>query len=150
METQRFDCVPASEEDRDTVIYNLAYNMLIEEYKTREFYDVDSLNNIFTSALRAGTIWVFKDEGVPVGVLASLPSKHPFNTNLSILSEVIWYVLPEYRNGRAAVSLFKMFEDEAKKYDLSSFSLLPGENVGVEFIKRKGYGMKEYGFLKVN
>lgn len=148
METQKLKVVLASEEYREAVVDGLSLRMALEEHETPDVYDRESVSNLFTSTVESGTCWIAVIDNQAIGVLAAIPSRHLMNNKKTILSEIIWYVLPEFRKTKAALKLFNMFNEESKKYDLCSFSLLPHSDVDPSFLERKGFVMKEFGFLK--
>lgn len=150
METQKLEYGLATESDREELVNVLCYNMLMEEYNSPEMYDKDSLNKLFDLTVAGKTCWVARDNGKAVGLLAATAVPNMLNSNLLTLSELVWYVMPDYRNGRAALRLFNLFEIESKKYHMSTFSLLPSLGDGLNFLDKRGYKMKEYAFVKVN
>lgn len=46
-----------------------------------------------------------------VGFIAGMLSEHPYNPKITVLSELFWWVAPEYRGSSAGARLLQAFED---------------------------------------
>lgn len=87
----------------------------------------------------------------PVGLLVGMKTEMNLNYD-KIAHELIWWVEPQYRGGRAGIELFKAFEFWAKKVGckLVQMSLVETEDAPkVQKIYSKfGYKPTERAFLK--
>lgn len=148
METQELKISLFEEKWREAVVFKLAKEMLVNEHETSELYDPDSLSEIFSKVVDAKTGWVALRGDEVVGMLAALPSVMPLNRNITVLSEIVWYVIPSERVLKTASKLFDRFDSKAKEFDSSTFSLLPHSDVDPSYLERKGYEMKEFAFYR--
>jgi hypothetical protein len=62
---------------------------------------------------------LLNEEGELVGCLAGVVVPHFFNYRNLIFQECMWYVLPEYRKGRAGVMLYKQCERDCKRHGIT-------------------------------
>lgn len=148
METQQFKCVPLSEKHLYWFVNEAAVRMLVDELKRPDYVNMAQLYRLAFRGMNEETAWVVLSGDKPVGALGSLLFSNPFNPDLSCLSEIFWYVLPEYRNGRAGALLLKSFEEKAKDcaYE-ATLSLLTTSDV--TSLERRGWMNSEKGFRKV-
>lgn len=121
-----------------------AVRMLSEELKRPDLVNKQALQALSEKTIEDGTSFVATCSGVPVGALGSLFTPNLYNPDLTILLELFWYVLPDYRTTRAGALLFKAFDDKAKDCaDESVLSLLPHSAVNLSTLAKKGYNMEE-------
>jgi len=74
-----------------------------------------------------------------------------FNPSLTSLSEVFWYVLPEYRNTRSGLLLLNAFDKCGQEQaDETNMCLLIGSPVATKSLEKRGFEMKEIAFRKGN
>lgn len=88
----------------------------------------------------------------PRGMIAGIAQEFLFNRK-RIALEAIWWMDPEYRNGREAIKLVEAYEYWAKnvaKTDLIQLSLLTTEQAPQieKFYSRRGYRLSEKSFYK--
>lgn len=125
-----------------------AVRMLSEEYKEPRLVNQKRIDELCHMMGQSKTAWVVKHNEIPIGALGALPVPHVFNPDITCLAEIFWYVLPEYRNGRAASLLLNRFCEESKNYDESCFSLLVESEAVSKSLKKRGFMLKELGFKK--
>lgn len=138
----------AEEYDIAFIVKVFCKRMLEEEYKSPILFDADTQANLVFSAVNSRTCWVSYYGDDLTGVVVSVPSPFIYNSKLSCLSELVWYVLPEYRRTRAALLLLNSFTEESTKYDVSTLSSLPSSDVENRALIKRGFKMKEYGFMR--
>jgi Acetyltransferase (GNAT) family len=148
MQTQEHKIRLAEEYDIRYIVGVLCKKMLVEEYNAPHLYDEDTQANLVYCSVKSRTCWVTEVDGKLTGVIVSLPSPHIYNSKLMSLSELVWYVLPEHRNSRAALLLLNAFTKESDNYDVSSFSILPSSNVQLKALLKRGFNMKEFGLMR--
>ena len=76
---------------------------------------------------------------------------HIYNPNIIVLTELMWYVLPKYRNGRAGLLLIKEFKKLADDMaDEATLSTLPTSDVKTETLAKLGFhfGEKAFHYVK--
>ena len=139
----------AREQDIKVIVEDLAKRMVEEEYGRPELYNKDTFYNIANIAVTQGVCFVVDKEGVLVGVLLGVVGPHPFNPQISVLTELVWYVNPEDRATRAAALLIKRYIKEGERVaDEMTFSLLPTSPIKDSTMSKLGFVMKERGYLK--
>lgn len=127
-----------------------ATRMILEEVKRPELLNKERLYFLVDKMIEDGTAIIAKDGNKPVGVIASLLVPNTFNPELKTLAEVIWYVLPEYRNTRAGALLLKAHSERAAEVaDETTLSLLPTSLVKFDSLEKRGYHLEEFNFRKV-
>jgi GNAT superfamily N-acetyltransferase len=126
-----------------------AVRMLTDEVKRPELVNLDNLYKLAMMGVSGGTAFIVKKDGVPVGAIGAILTPNLYNPSLNTLSELFWYVLPEYRNTRAGYLLIKALDERAKEiaHDCT-LSLLPSSNVAIKTLEKRGYSLCEFGFRK--
>jgi hypothetical protein len=124
--------------------------MILEEVGRPEILNRQQLYLLVDQMIAGGTALIAHCDGKPVGALGSILTPNLFNPQIITLAEVIWYVLPEYRNTRAGYLLLKGFDNLAEKLgaDESVISLLNSSKVSVEGLAKRGYVREEQAFRK--
>lgn len=151
METRsrKYEVVPLTDEDMEWFVETAAVRMLEDEVGKPEYVNIPNLYMLASTAAITETAFVMKIDGVSVGAIGGILSPTLFNPDMTILTEVFWYVLPEYRNTRAGLMLFNKYSERAEEVaDEASFSLLTTSTVKKETLERKGFKFCEYAFRK--
>lgn len=126
-----------------------ATRMLLEELKRPELLNEDHLYRLSHYGMTSGTCLVAKSDGVPIGAVGAILAPNMFNPDITTLVEVMWYVLPEYRNTRAGALLLKSFEELGKELaDESTLSLLESSVVNRQSMLKRGWHVGEVAFRK--
>lgn len=152
METQslKMEIVALDNSSLEWFIETAAVNMLTDELKRPELIDLDRLYNLALKGMQDGTAFIAKQGSTYCGVIGGLLHENIFNPKYKTLTEIFWYVLPEYRNGRAGALLLKAFDNRAKEIaDDSTLCLLPSSEVNISSLEKRGYKLNEYAFRKV-
>ena len=125
-----------------------AKNMIHHEVKRPELYYRPSIEALANKMMEEETgILVFKD-GRPVGCLGGVVLPNIYNPNLTVMTELIWYVLPEYRNTRAGSMLLKAYiKLIEEKADEGTLSTLVTSEVHKRSLEKLGFIPGEFAFL---
>lgn len=126
-------------------------NMIVHELKRPELLHRESLEALANKMMVEGTGVLAFYNGRPVGAIGGVLVPHIFNPNITVLSELLWYVLPEFRNGRAGLLLIKEFKKLVDLYaDEATLSTLPTSDVKTETLAKLGfhYGEKAFYYIK--
>lgn len=87
-------------------------------------------------------------EGKPVGFMAGYFNPHLFNPSITVLCELFWWVIPEYRQTRAGAMLMNAFIDFGKKNaQWISFSLNRFTEVNERSLVKRGFHLHEKTYL---
>ena len=151
METRshKWEVVPLEQEDMEWFVEVAAVKMLQDEVRKPEYVDVENLYVLASTGAITGTAFVVKKDGVNVGAIGGILTPNLFNPNMTLLTEVFWYVLPEYRNTRAGLLLLDVYSKKAEEVaDEASFSLLSTSTVNKNTLEKKGYQFCEYSFRR--
>lgn len=123
--------------------------MLTEELKRPELINRRQLYTLVDKMIADGTALIVKYRGMPVGALGALLVPNTFNPEIITIAEVIWYVLPEYRQTRAGAMLLKEYVKISESLaDECTLSTLPSSDVGNNSLGKKGFTLEEFGFRK--
>lgn len=137
----------ATPKDIQYIVKVLAKKMLYFEYERPELYNEQCIQEIANKSQEQGCLLVMEDRGELVGVLGGVLHKHPFNTTIEVLSEVMWYVEEGYRKNKGVVRLLREYVN-LEKGDEKTFSLLPNSPVSDRTMARYGFVKKEKGYIR--
>jgi len=108
------------------------------------------INYLVDKGVSDGTCFVCAKDGIPVGVLGALIVPNLYNPEYITLAEAFWYVLPEYRETRAGAMLLKAFHDRASEIanEATMSLLIESSVIKIESLEKRGFMLKEFGFVK--
>jgi len=92
---------------------------------------------------------IAEDDGHQVGVISGFDTVHPFNPEVTLLAEVVWWVMPEGRAKSAGKKLLDEFIAIGKEFDIITMSTL-NNPVHDRMLERIGFVKSESGFVMVN
>jgi hypothetical protein len=140
-----------TEQDAEWAARVAAARMIAEEVGRPELVNFDNLDLITATVISTGTALIAKVDGVCAGVVGGFLGPNVFNYNYTTLTEVIWYVLPEYRNTRVGLLLLKAFMDLGEeKADETMFCLINTSPVKIQTMEKRGFQLCEFNFRKQN
>lgn len=89
-------------------------------------------------------------DGRPVGLIAGVCGPHPLNPDLTIATELAWWVCPPDRGTRAGLELLNAFDAwaDARRAHLVNMTLEVGSAVADRTLTRRGYALTERQFLR--
>lgn len=126
-----------------------ATRMLLEELKRPELLNEDHIYRVSHYGMTSGTCLVAKIDNTPIGAIGAILAPNMFNPDIKTLVEIFWYVLPEYRKGRAGAMLLMAFEDLGGEVaDESTLSLLGTSEIASSSLERRGWYAGEVAFRK--
>jgi hypothetical protein len=140
-----------TQEDAEWYVEVATVRMLEEEVGRPELVHLPSLHTLCRMLIASGTGFIAKSDGVCIGIIGGLLSPNVFNPNITTLSELIWYVIPEYRNTRAGLLLLKQFIDKGDECaDETTFCLLHTSQIKIATLEKRGFHLCEFAFRKQN
>lgn len=149
MASPKFTVEPLDVQDLYWFVTVAAYNMLKDELKRPELFNRDHIFMLAAKAMENGTAFVAKVDGEPVGALGGILVPNLFNPEVVTLTEIFWYVLPEYRSTRAGALLLFAFDKLGDELGVErTLSLLPSSEINVQSLEKRGYLLEEFGFRK--
>lgn len=151
METQSLKVTvePLSDESLDWFVNVAAVDMLRYEVKRPELINLTQLYILARKGKDDATAFVTKIGDTYTGAIGAILTPNLFNPELSILTEVFWYVIPEFRNTRSGLLLLRSLEQCGKeKADETSMCLLVDSPISIESLEKRGFEMKEIAFRK--
>lgn len=87
--------------------------------------------------------------GVRAGFIVGLISKHHFNPDLEVMTELLWWVPENLRHTGAGKKLFDAFMEYGENnVNLISFTLEDNTPLEDEFLLKRGFRLKERAFIK--
>ena len=138
----------ANLQDIDWIVKDAGRRMIFEELKKPEFYNPHSIKELALNGVRSGTIVIATKGTESVGVIGGLLVPHYLNTNTVMLAEIMWYVDPKHRAGRAGYLLLKKFSEIGKeKASGTTLSLLGDSQVNDSTLARFGFKLTERNYL---
>ena len=89
------------------------------------------------------------DKGqAPVGLIVGLLNAHLFNPEIKVLTELLWWVDEEHRNGRAGLMLLNEFVKFGKEQaDWITMSLVSNSNLNPKTLGKFGFKAVESSYL---
>lgn len=126
-----------------------AIRMITEEVKRPELINRGQLYVLVEKMIKEGTALIAKCDGEPAGVIAGILTPNTLNPDILTLAELIWYVLPEYRNTRVGAMLMSEYTKLANEVsDEATLSLLPDSRVNLSSLAKKGFKPEEIALRK--
>lgn len=115
-------------------------------YKPMDEAHLDTLMN---SCMSKHVFLVAEEDDLLLGTMCGVYLPHHLNPNISVLTELAWWVAKEHRSTGVGEALLEAFAS-LKKTDITVMSLLP-ETMGVQpALLKKGFRMMETSFVKDN
>lgn len=110
----------------------------------------DAYAEVFLGTLiGTGYCTVVEWQGEPVGVIAGMLAPHPFNPDLTVATELWWWVTPEHRGSRAGLLLLDDFDAWANaNAELVNMTLEAGSPIGDKVLLKRGYQLAEHQYLR--
>lgn len=141
----------AEEKDKQWLVTVAAKNMFCEELKRPHYYNETQTKNIVDLSVKQQACLVAEKNGELVGTILGVVSPNPFNPTITMLAELMWYVLPEHRHSSAGLKLLIEFAAIGKeKADETSMSLLATSPVAISALEKRGFTMSEYVLYRKN
>lgn len=107
------------------------------------------LRQVIAEFVTKHVVVLVEKDGVRCGIAAALLQPHVFNPNVRTLTEVMWWVVPEYRNTRAGLLLLDTLDDIGNKTaDLVVMSVEAHSSVNERTLVKRGYKKQELAFVK--
>lgn len=100
--------------------------------------------------IRTQFVAVAEEDGQPVGLIAGVCQPHALNPDLTIATELAWWVVPPKRGTRAGLLLLDAFDAWANesKAHLVNMTIEVGSPVSDRCLTRRGYAMAERQYLR--
>ena len=109
------------------------------------FFNEIYLKYHFIPALiKNGIVLVEEDYAAIIGNI----TPHPYNPDILVAAELMWWVREDKRNTSIGYRLLKMFEDVAKYAGVNYIALSLMPNSSVKTLEKQGYKEKESSYLK--
>jgi hypothetical protein len=95
-------------------------------------------------------IFIADRNGLPVGFIVAVIHPDYWNRKLVVLSELMWWVQPEYRASRAAALLLLAFEACAERIgaDRWVLTLEAHSPLNTDALEKRGYRLQERSYLQ--
>jgi RimJ/RimL family protein N-acetyltransferase len=123
-----------------STFYGSVYQLFGDEGYSRQYI----------SNLIHNHVVLIADDGSPAGLIAGYVSKHPYNPNINVLTEVFWWVEEKHRGSSAGARLLRSFTDWGKANGMNwiQMSLIEGRSpVNPESLEKRGFKLYEKAFL---
>lgn len=114
---------------------------------------VEKLTTLMDPDVGCFLIATFRDlygTDLPLGFIAGVLTPHFFNPSIRVLSEVLWWVTPEHRGGRAGITLLNAYEMYARDAgaDWVTMTLEEKSPVNPTALTKRGFRLYESSYLK--
>ena len=141
-----YQLVPVSEETFDSVL------CLCKEYASERnlkwLVHADTWEGLLTKMVTDNTAYVLLRDSVPIGMFLMIKGPHPINQTRTIMSPLVIYIKPEYRNVSGVLLMLSQFEQTGKDIDYSYISLPETANLKPSTMKKLGYRVSEIVYVK--
>ena len=151
METHlhKVEVEPLSDSSLDWFVNIAAVQMLTHEVKRTELIHMGQLHRLAVMGKESGTAFISKIGNKYTGAIGGLLLPNVFNPDIKTLTEIFWYVLPEYRNTRSGLMLLNTFNKCGMECaDEINMCLLMDSPVSTKSLEKRGFEMKEVSFRK--
>lgn len=140
----------AKEQDKDWIEQVAAIRMLAEELNRPELINPARIKLLVKKGVDEKTCFIAFKDGKPAGVLGAFLIENMFEPSIKVLSEVFWYVLPEYRDTRIGFLLLNLFDETARQIaNESTLSILTGSTeINIDSFAKRGFILDEFAFNK--
>jgi hypothetical protein len=89
------------------------------------------------------------DSRWPVGFIGGALAPHPYNPAIRVLSEMFWWVIPEYRQTRAGLLLLEAFIAHGEAHaEWIHFTLEAKSPVNERTLTKRGFALYERAYLR--
>lgn len=89
-----------------------------------------------------------EDPWIRTGFIAGILSPHFLNPDITLFSELFWWVPEEYRGGRSGLMLFNMFlEFGVEHADQVIVTLQEESPVNPRILTKRGFKVKEHAYI---
>jgi hypothetical protein len=103
-----------------------------------------------TNLITNHVVYVAMLGSLGIGLVAGWAVMHPFNKEITTLSETFWWVSPEHRGSRAGLMLLNKFVEEGKNFNWTLFTLEDKSPVNEKTLTKRGFKLKERTFILEN
>lgn len=87
-------------------------------------------------------------DGEPVGLIAGAIAPHPFNPDISVATELWWFVAPAHRGSRAGLALLDAYDAwAAANADVKGMTLEATSPVNPRVLLKRGYVLAETQYV---
>lgn len=108
----------------------------------------DQILDTLHSMVESKVFFVAENGTNAVGFIAGMLSEHPYNPKITVLSELFWWVQPEYRGSSAGARLLRAFEDYGRaNADWVVMTLETKSPVDPRSLEKRGFKHFESSFL---
>jgi hypothetical protein len=138
-----------NEDSMKWFVETASVNMLTHELKRPELIDLDRIYGLALEGIKNKSAFVALKGDEYCGAIGGLLHDNLFNPKIKVLTEIFWYVLPEYRKSRAGILLLNAFDKRASEIaDEATLSTLPSSVVNNKSLSKRGFNMSEFAFRK--
>lgn len=110
--------------------------------------DEDKALAVVSGLIGSQVFFVSETEGQRSGFIAGILAPHGFNDEIIQLTEVFWWVSPEYRHTRAAAALYSEFMRVGKEQaDWIVMTLEMSSPVNPALFEKRGFRLHERSYL---
>lgn len=138
----------ATEADRRWVIHHASKDMIEQEVKRKDLFEPHQLHLLYHRVVKDGTGLICWKDGKRVGMIGGILLPHHLKPEMTVLTEIVWYIDPDYRQTRATLKLIQAYKgliDE--KADEGIFTLLAGTPIEDASMARFGFQPYERNFI---
>lgn len=113
------------------------------------FPDVEECVQTLATLIEEHPMFVATVDGVSVGFIGGMLTRHPMNSRLIVLTELFWWVAPPYRGGRAGLLLLRAFQAFGLAHAHQIVMTLEEKSpVKRETLERFGFQIHEHTYLQ--
>lgn len=145
-----YEVRPLSFDSFEWAVNVAAKNMLEKEVQRPDFYDKPTIEKLASKMLVEGTGLIAYKKDRPVGAIGGIVHPNIYNPRILVLTELLWYVLPEFRQTRVGFQLLKAYRELADSVaDEASLSTLTSSQINPSSLQKFGFELKESSYYYI-
>lgn len=115
-----------------------------------ECYNPDYLYELAPKMLEQRAVLVAEMDGKLCGIIAATVQPHPFNPHITVVAELMWWVVEECRGSSVGYRLLKALEARAKQLnaDLLVMSTEMNSPLSTDALEKRGYTPQDKNYVK--
>ncbi len=114
--------------------------------------DIEHLGKLAFTFIQHGYIWLAFKDAEPIGMLIAVKEPNVWSPQNHQLRELIWYIIPEYRNSTIGGRLFAKYCEKGDELmengSIDGYFTTKMTTTANYNLEKRGFKLKEYTYLK--
>lgn len=109
--------------------------------------DTEYGRSLLANLINKHVFLVSEFNSILTGFICGLIAPHYFNPNFMTLTELLWWVKPEYRHTRAGAMLLNNYIEIGREFDWCVMTLEDKSPIKPESLLKRGFKFKEQSYI---